>query len=200
MFFKKKNSKAKKAVSPADWLIVGLGNPGSKYAQTRHNAGFIAIDVLADELGGSYWKDEAGAMTCTIKDNRSDTEIVLAKPQTFMNLSGNSIKKLCDKYGINPEENLIVIADELDLLADEVRLKKGGGHAGHNGHRSTINSLGTRDYLRIRIGVGRPPGKMDAADYVLQPLRPESYEDLVESAFQAAELAKSHLAETLFQR
>ncbi|MCL2403379.1 MAG: aminoacyl-tRNA hydrolase [Coriobacteriia bacterium] len=197
MFFRKKKSKVE--VTPADFLVVGLGNPGLKYAQTRHNVGFIAIDALADELGGSYWKDEAGALTCKVKDNRRGTEIVLAKPQTFMNLSGNSIKKLCDKYGINPEENLIVIADELDLPAGDVRLKKGGGHAGHNGHRSTIDSLGTRDYQRIRVGVGRPPGKMDAADYVLQALRPQAYEDLVESAFQAAEMAKAHLEENLFQ-
>jgi len=198
MFFRKKH-KAKLKQEPADYLIVGLGNPGAKYAQTRHNVGFIAIDALAEELGGNYWKDEAGALTCKVKAGcRGSKEIVLAKPQTFMNLSGSSVKKLCEKYGINPEENLVVIADELDIPAGEVRLKRGGGHAGHNGHRSTIDSLGTRDYQRIRVGIGRPPGKMSASDYVLALLRPQAYEDLVESAFQAAELAKTQLEEALF--
>ena len=199
MLFRKK----KKVVSkpePADYLVVGLGNPGAKYAQTRHNVGFIAIEALAEELGSSnYWKDEAGALTCKIKTGcRGDKEIVLAKPQTFMNLSGSSVKKLCEKYGIDPEENLIIVADELDLPAGEIRAKKGGGHAGHNGHRSTIDALGTRDYQRIRVGIGRPPGKMDASDYVLAPLKPQAYEDLVESAFQAAELVKGQLEEALF--
>jgi len=192
MLFRKKN-KAKAKTESADYLIVGLGNPGAKYVQTRHNVGFMAIDALAEDLGGNYWKDEAGALTCKVKSGGDNTEIVLAKPQTFMNLSGNSVKKLCEKYGINPEENLIVIADELDLPAGEIRHKKGGGHAGHNGHRSTIDSLGTRDYQRIRVGIGRPPGKMDPADYVLAPLRPQTYEDLIESAFQAAELTKEQI-------
>jgi len=195
MFFQRKKKKQAKQ-EQADWLIVGLGNPGAKYAQTRHNVGFMAIDALAEELGGSYWKEEAGALTCKVKMRSSsgeDLAVVLAKPQTFMNLSGSSVKKLCEKYGINPEENLIVIADELDLPAGEVRAKKGGGHAGHNGHRSIIDVVGTRDYQRIRVGIGRPPGKMDAADYVLQPLRPQAFEDLVESAFQAAELTKEQL-------
>ncbi|MCL2746345.1 MAG: aminoacyl-tRNA hydrolase [Coriobacteriia bacterium] len=193
MLFRRKNKKQTKQES-ADFLIVGLGNPGPKYAHTRHNVGFLAVDALADELGGSYWKDEAGAATCKVSDKSgdSDLKIVLAKPQTFINLSGSSVKKLCEKYGINPEENLIVIADELDLPASEVRLKKGGGHAGHNGHRSIIDSLGTREYQRVRVGVGRPPGKMDAADYVLQPLRPQAYDDLVGDALTAARLAQEH--------
>jgi len=187
--FKKKKRAALQQES-ADYLIVGLGNPGAKYAQTRHNVGFIAIDALSEELGGSYWKDEAGALTCKIESKRDGTLLVLAKPQTFMNLSGSSVKKLCEKYGINPEENLVVIADELDLPAGEVRLKIGGGHAGHKGHRSIIDSLGTREYKRIRVGIGRPPGKMNPSDYVLAPLRPQAFEELAESAFQAAELAK----------
>ena len=191
MFSRFKKKKAVVQQESADYLIVGLGNPGAQYAQTRHNVGFMAIDALAEDLGGSYWKDEAGALTCKIEDKRNGSLVVLAKPQTFMNLSGSSVKKLCDKYGITPEENLIVIADELDLPHLEVRLKVGGGHAGHRGHRSIIDSLGTRDYKRIRVGIGRPPGKMNPSDYVLAPMRPQAFEELVESAFQAAELAKS---------
>ena len=198
MFGKLKKKKVAAKQESADYLVVGLGNPGVKYAQTRHNVGFMAIDALAEELGGSYWKDEAGALTCKIEDKRDASLVVLAKPQTFMNLSGSSVKKLCDKYGIIPQENLIVIADELDLPAGEVRLKVGGGHAGHNGHRSTIDSLGMRDYKRIRVGIGRPPGKMNPSDYVLAPMRPQAFEELVESAFQAAELVKEQLEESLF--
>ena len=197
MFGKFKKKKAVAQQENADYLVVGLGNPGMKYAQTRHNVGFMAIDALSEELGGSYWKDEVGALTCKIESRRDGTLIVLAKPQTFMNLSGSSVKKLCVKYGIDPEENLVVIADELDLPAGVVRLKVGGGHAGHNGHRSTIDSLGTRDYKRIRVGIGRPPGKMNPSDYVLAPLRPQTFEELAESAFRAAELAKELIAENL---
>jgi len=191
MLFKKKK---KAIVEPADWLVVGLGNPGAQYAQTRHNVGFMAVDALAEELGGNYWKEECGALTTKVKFGRDGLSVVLAKPQTFMNLSGSSIKKLCEKYSISLEENLIVIADELDLPAGEVRHKKGGGHAGHNGHRSTIDNLGTRDYQRIRVGIGRPPGKMDPADYVLQPLRPSAFEELLESAFTATTLTKEHIS------
>jgi len=194
VFFKKRRQQ--KQFEPADWLIVGLGNPGMKYAQTRHNVGFLAVDVLAEELGGSYWKEQGGAQTCVVKVSRPGNdplEVVLAKPQTFMNLSGSAVKNLCEAYSVDPEQNLIVIADELDIPAGEVREKRGGGHAGHNGHRSIIDSLGTRDYSRIRVGVGRPPGRMDPADYVLQMLKPQAFEELLISAADAAHLAKEHI-------
>ena len=197
MFGKLKKKKVAAKQESADYLVVGLGNPGAQYARTRHNVGFMVIDALAEELGGRYWKDEAGALTCKIENRRDGSLVVLAKPQTFMNLSGSSLKKLCDKYGIIPQENLIVIADELDLPAGEVRLKVGGGHAGHNGHRSIIDSLGTHDYKRIRVGIGRPPGKMNPSDYVLAAMRPQAFEELVKSAFQAAELVKEQLKENL---
>jgi PTH1 family peptidyl-tRNA hydrolase len=189
MLFRKKQKKS----ATADFLLVGLGNPGLKYEQTRHNVGFLAIDVLADELGANYWKEEGGALTAKAR-LASGHEVVLAKPQTYMNLSGNSVKKLSEKYRIDPEERLFVLADELDIPAGELRFKKGGGHAGHNGHRSIISSLGTREYHRLRIGIGRPPGKMNAADYVLQSLRPQTYEELLESARQAATMLKEQLA------
>ncbi|MCL2679873.1 MAG: aminoacyl-tRNA hydrolase [Coriobacteriia bacterium] len=193
MFFKKRN-KAQPVRDSVDWLIVGLGNPGAQYAQTRHNVGFMTIDVLAEELGGNYWKNEAGAVTCKL--NVANASLLLAKPQTFMNLSGSAVKKLCELYNIDPETQLIVIADELDLPSGEVQLKQSGGHAGHNGHRSLIDCLQTRDYQRIRIGIGRPPGKMDASDYVLASLRPQALEELLESAFTAASRAKELLVNT----
>jgi PTH1 family peptidyl-tRNA hydrolase len=167
-------------------IIVGLGNPGAQYVQTRHNAGFLTIDALADELRANYWKSEAGAETAKVKFQ--EEEILLVRPLTFMNRSGSSVKQLVDKYKIDPTKDLIVIADELDLPEGETRVKVGGGHAGHNGHRSIIEKLGTRDYKRIRVGIGRPPGKMDAADYVLQPLRAQAFEELQVTARHAADI------------
>jgi len=157
-------------------LVIGLGNPGPEYAHTRHNAGFMVVDLLAETLGASYWKDEAGAKTAKVK--HGDDEIVLAKPQAFMNLSGKAVKRLVDSYGV-PLEEVIVVHDDLDLPEGDVRAKKAGGHGGHNGLRSLHDSVGD-GYLRVRVGIGRPPGRMDAADYVLEPLRCEKLERLVE--------------------
>ena len=172
-------------------LIVGLGNPGEEYVHTRHNAGFLTIDLLAERLGGSYWKHEAGAFSCRVKYEGG--ELMLAKPQTFMNLSGAAVKRLCETYELDPGRDLIVVADELDLPAGEVRVKVGGGHAGHKGHQSIINRLGTPDYTRVRIGIGRPPGKMDPADYVLEPLRPAALEEMLVSVQSAAEQVEALL-------
>jgi len=148
-------------------LVVGLGNPGSEYEHTRHNAGFLTIDLLADDLRASYWKDQGGAKVAVVRFG--DGELALAKPQTFMNLSGGSVKKLVERYAV-PIQRLIIVHDDLDVPAGEVRVKRGGGHAGHNGLRSTIERLGSPDFLRVRIGIGRPPPgyRGDVADYVLQ--------------------------------
>jgi len=148
------------------YLVVGLGNPGDEYAHTRHNAGFDALDAVAESLGGvSYWKSECGALTA--KAASQGVGLVLAKPQGFMNTSGGPVKQLCSKYKITPD-HVVVIHDDLDIEADAIRVRFGGGHAGHNGLRSLCDKLGTRDFFRVRIGIGRPPGRMDAADYVLQ--------------------------------
>jgi PTH1 family peptidyl-tRNA hydrolase len=176
------------------FLVVGLGNPGEEYVHTRHNAGFMAIDVLAERTGGNYWKHEAGALTC--KARFEGKELLLAKPQTFMNLSGAAVGRLCESYGLAPSKDLIVVADELDLPAGEVRVKHGGGHAGHNGHRSIIGRLATPDYCRIRIGIGRPPGRMDASDYVLQRVNGEAFEALR----AACELAADRVLDLLTGR
>ncbi|MEJ5927541.1 aminoacyl-tRNA hydrolase [Corynebacterium sp. H128] len=149
------------------FLIVGLGNPGARYEATRHNVGFMAIDEVAENHMGSFSvhkKSNAEILETRI----GDTKVVLAKPRTFMNLSGGPIRALCDFFKI-PPTNVIVIHDELDLDFGTVRLKKGGGENGHNGLRSTSASLGTKDYLRIRVGIGRPPGRQDPASYVLKP-------------------------------
>jgi PTH1 family peptidyl-tRNA hydrolase len=158
-------------------LVIGLGNPGPEYAHTRHNAGFMVVDLLADNLGASYWKDEAGARTAKVR--LGDDDLVLAKPQAFMNVSGRAVKRLIDAYGVDVEE-VVVVHDDLDLAEGVVRAKKSGGHGGHNGLRSLHESVGD-SYLRVRVGVGRPPGRMDPADYVLEPLRGEKLARLEEA-------------------
>lgn len=148
------------------FLVVGLGNPGKKYENTRHNVGFKAVDAFCDAHGfatfqskfkGFYARGEAGGIT-----------VVALKPETFMNLSGESIQPAAAFFHIEPK-HIIVMHDELDLPFGEVRVKVGGGHGGHNGLRSTIAQLGTPDFVRVRIGIGRPPPgfKGDVADYVL---------------------------------
>jgi PTH1 family peptidyl-tRNA hydrolase len=169
------------------YLIVGLGNPGDEYAHTRHNAGFIAIDLLAKHLSGGreiYWKNEGGAQTFVCK--RGENDIVLAKPQTFMNRSGSAVENLATLLGVAPS-HIFVISDDLDLPAGSIRIRQGGGHGGHNGHRSIIEHLGTKEYPRVRIGIGRPPGRMDPADFVLQQLHHSGLEELNTSVEVAVE-------------
>ncbi|MDQ1482733.1 MAG: peptidyl-tRNA hydrolase, family [Actinomycetota bacterium] len=147
------------------WLIVGLGNPGPSYAGHRHNVGAMVADELAARSQTNLRSHRARG--ASYGEARLDTQrAIIAKPLSFMNESGGSVAGLLSFYKI-PAENLIVIHDELDIAFAEVRLKLGGGEGGHNGLRSITKSVGTRDYLRVRVGIGRPPGRMDAADYVL---------------------------------
>ncbi len=156
-------------------VVVGLGNPGPEYAETRHNAGFMVIDLLAENLRVSYWKEQAGAKVAVTR--LGDDDLVLAKPQTFMNISGKAVGKLVETYGAKASE-VIVVHDDLDLPEGSVRVKRGGGHGGHNGLRSLTEQLGGGDYIRVRVGIGRPPGRQDPADFVLEPMRREAAERL----------------------
>ena len=178
-------------------MIAGLGNPGEEYAQTRHNAGFKAIDELARQANVTYWKNQAGAEVASIKVNDAEAEggkreVILVKPQSYMNTSGGPISKLCAQYKVSVEE-LLVIHDELDIPAGDVRIKVGGGHAGHNGLRSIIDKMGSRDFSRVRVGIGNPPGRMPVADFVLKQLRSREAEDFDETAVRAAEAAATAL-------
>ncbi|PKW14214.1 aminoacyl-tRNA hydrolase [Saccharopolyspora spinosa] len=146
-------------------LIVGLGNPGPRYAGNRHNIGFLVADELADRIGGKFKAHKAGAEV--VEGRLAGARAVLVKPRSFMNLSGGPVAGAVKFYKA-PPESLIVIHDELDLPFGTIRLKRGGGENGHNGLRSISKSLGTRDYVRVRFGIGRPPGRMDPADYVLK--------------------------------
>jgi len=148
----------------AVWLIVGLGNPGPSYAGHRHNIGAMVVDELAARTGANLRTHRARAAAAEVRIE--EQRAIIARPLTFMNESGGPVAGLLSFYKA-PVENLIVVHDELDLPFADVRLKLGGGEGGHNGLRSVTKSVGTRDYLRVRLGIGRPPGRMDAADYVL---------------------------------
>ena len=146
------------------WLIAGLGNPGPEYAGNRHNAGFMVADLLAERTGARFKRDRSRAAVAS--GRLAGFPVTLAKPMTFMNLSGRPVAALRTFYKI-PPERIVVVHDELDLPLGALRLKQGGGDNGHNGLRSVTAALGTRDYFRVRVGIGRPPGRMDPADFVL---------------------------------
>ena len=154
-------------------VIIGLGNPGAEYKDTRHNAGFDVIDALAEELGVKYWKLISNALVG--ETTLHGEKILLIKPQSFMNLSGGPIKGVAGRYGFDSHD-ILVIHDELDLVAGTLRLKFGGGHAGHKGLRSMSLSVG-QDFARLRVGIGRPPGRMPAHAFVLQKMRGAELEE-----------------------
>jgi peptidyl-tRNA hydrolase, PTH1 family len=170
------------------WLVVGLGNPGPGYAGNRHNCGFMTADVLAERMGARFSRDRSRALAAA--GRLAGVPVTLAKPQSFMNLSGGPVAALRSFYKI-PAERIVVVHDDLDLPFGVLRLKQGGGDGGHNGLRSVTASLGTRDYLRVRIGIGRPPGRMDPADFVLHDFSPAERKFLpgvLEGAADAVEL------------
>jgi PTH1 family peptidyl-tRNA hydrolase len=169
-------------------LIVGLGNPGSRFAGTRHNAGFLVVDLLAQRLGAKF---KAHKGRCDVVEGRlGQTPVVLAKPKSYMNVSGGPVASMARFYKV-PIERITVVHDELDLPFGALRLKRGGGDGGHNGLRSTTSALGSRDYLRVRFGIGRPPGRQDPADFVLREFAPAERTELaflVDRAADAVEL------------
>lgn len=170
-------------------LICGLGNPGAEYERTRHNAGFVTIDILARRAHASFWKSEAGCMTCHIQLKGTDGEpcpVVLAKPQSYMNTSGGPLSKLMRELGVLAPE-ILVVHDEVDLSQGEVRVKCGGGLNAHNGLRSIADKLGTRDFAHVRVGIGRPPGRMSVADYALRQLKGSFLEEFELSCERAAD-------------
>ncbi|UGT57748.1 MULTISPECIES: aminoacyl-tRNA hydrolase [Nocardia] len=175
------------SIGPA--LVIGLGNPGPEYERTRHNVGFLVADVLAERVGGRFavHKKSGADLLQARLDGR---QILIAKPRTYMNLSGRPVAALAKFFSV-PADQVIVVHDELDLPFGTIRLKQGGGEGGHNGLRSISQALTTKDYLRTRIGIGRPPGRQDPADYVLKPFAaPERKEVpvIVEQAADAVEL------------
>lgn len=168
------------------YLIAGLGNPTREYEKTRHNVGFEAIDILADKAGTTVTEKKHKALYG--KGYIGGQKVILAKPQTYMNLSGESIREIADFYKIEPE-NIIILCDDINLSEGQLRIRLKGSAGGHNGLKSIISHLGTQEFPRIRIGVGEKPRGMDLADYVLgrfpkeqQAVMEEAYRDAAEAA------------------
>ncbi|BBX86346.1 aminoacyl-tRNA hydrolase [Mycolicibacterium aubagnense] len=174
-------------------LVVGLGNPGPRYEATRHNVGFLVADILADRIGSGFkvHKKSGADVTTGRLGGRS---VVLAKPRTYMNESGRHVGPLAKFYSVAPAD-IVVIHDELDIDFGRIRLKFGGGEGGHNGLRSIASALGTKDFQRVRIGVGRPPGRQDPAAFVLENFNSKERPELgtiLEQAADATELLLQH--------
>jgi PTH1 family peptidyl-tRNA hydrolase len=174
------------------FLIVGLGNPGKEYTRNRHNVGFMLLDRLGDDLQVTFSrrKSNAAFAECLLDGKK----VYLAKPQTFMNDSGRSVEGLVRYFHI-PESQLLVVYDELDLPTGNIRIRPAGGSGGHRGVRSIIHELGTQEFPRMRIGIGRPPGKMDPADYVLQDFSADESIELPLVLKRAAECVRIFVQE-----
>lgn len=176
------------------WIIAGLGNPGPEYAGNRHNAGHMVTALLAGRAGVRFKAHRSG--NDVAEGRLTDVPVTLARPRSYMNLSGKPVAALAAFYKI-PPDRLVVIHDELDIPFGAVRLKFGGGDNGHNGLRSITQALGTRDYYRVRFGIGRPPGRMEAASYVLRDFSPAERKDLPLFIDRAADATETLIAQGL---
>ena len=176
------------------WLVVGLGNPGPAYAGNRHNVGHMVLEELARRTGARFTSHRTRAQVADVRlgvlpGGAPGPRVVLAKPTSYMNVSGGPVAGLTQYLQV-PTDRLVVVHDEIDIPFATVRLKQGGGEGGHNGLRSITSALGTKDYLRVRVGVGRPPGRMEAADHVLRDFTSAERADLawlVDAAADAVE-------------
>ena len=168
------------------YLLVGLGNPGREYRDSRHNVGFMLLDRIAVRLGARGMKVQSKAIV--INSMYEDRKLILAKPQTYMNLSGQSVQGLIHFYKL-PLTNVLIAYDDLDIPFGTIRIRPGGGPGGQRGMASTIEQLGTNDFPRLRIGIGRPPGKMDPAAYILQDFTRAEMKILSEILDRAADAA-----------
>ena len=176
------------------FLIVGLGNPGREYRETRHNVGFMLLDRLTVTLNTRFTRLQSKALVAST--NYLERKIILAKPQTFMNLSGQSVQGLMHFYKL-PLENLLIAHDDLDLPVGAIRIRPDGGSAGQKGMTSTIDRLGTDEFPRLRLGIGRPPGQMEAPDYVLQDFSKADLTIISETLNRAVEAALTWVTDGL---
>jgi PTH1 family peptidyl-tRNA hydrolase len=180
------------AASP--FLIVGLGNPGRQYQANRHNIGFMLVNSLADRLDTTFSRLESKALVTKAKHN--DQSIILAKPQTYMNVSGQSVGSLVNFYKI-PLENLMVVYDDVDLPFGQIRIRPSGGSGGQKGIASIIERLGTKDFPRLRLGIGRPPGRKSAGSYVLKDFSGEDADFLPQVLDRATDAVLTYISEDL---
>jgi peptidyl-tRNA hydrolase, PTH1 family len=181
------------------WLIVGLGNPGPEYAATRHNVGAMVVDLVAERTRSRmarHKRAHAQAAEGRFGLPGSQTHIVLASPMSYMNESGGPVKALMSFYNV-PAERMIVVHDELDIPFSSIRVKFGGGDNGHNGLKSIRRAIGSGDFFRVRVGIGRPPGRQDPADYVLKPFSSTERKDLSEMLDRSADAVETLAVEGL---
>ncbi|MFJ6027584.1 aminoacyl-tRNA hydrolase [Pseudarthrobacter sp. NPDC092424] len=178
------------------WLIVGLGNPGAQYQGNRHNVGQMVLDELAGRMGAGFRTHKARAQVLEGRLGIGGPRVVLAKPMSYMNVSGGPVSALANFYGIEPG-HVVAVHDEIDIPFNTVKLKIGGGEGGHNGLRDISKALGTKDYLRVRVGVGRPPGRMDTADYVLRDFGTAELKELPFLLDESADAVESLVREGL---
>ena len=184
-------------MSEGPFLVVGLGNPGPSYAGNRHNVGAMVLDELAGRAGIRLSPGKGKRARTLIGEGRlAGRRVVLARPTSFMNESGGPVRGLLDYHSI-PVTDLVVVHDELDIPFAAVRLKRGGGEGGHNGVRSVSRSTGTRDFLRVRVGIGRPPGRQDPADFVLRDFSATERKELDLLLAEAADAAEELLTRGL---
>ena len=184
-------------MSEGPFLVVGLGNPGPSYAGNRHNVGAMVLDELAARAGVKLSPGKGKRARTLIGEGRlAGRRVVLARPTCYMNESGGPVRGLLDYHSI-PATDLVVLHDELDIPFAGVRLKRGGGEGGHNGLRSITRSTGTKDYLRVRVGIGRPPGRQDPADFVLKDFSATERKELDLLVAEAADAAEELLAHGL---
>ncbi len=178
------------------WLVVGLGNPGPRYERTRHNVGQFVVDELAARRGVTFKAHRANARVAETWLQPGGAKLILAKPNSFMNLSGGVVSSLARFFGV-PADHVIVVHDELDIPFDAIRLKTGGGHGGHNGVRDVAKALDTPEFARVRVGIGRPPGRQDPADWVLEPFGSAERETLPVLVGDAADAVEQLIGEGL---
>lgn len=183
-------------VSDNTWLVVGLGNPGAQYAGNRHNVGQMVADELASRIGATFKSHKTPSRVAEGFLGPGRPKLVLAKPNSYMNTSGGPVSALLKFYSLDVGR-LIVVHDELDIPFDTVRLKRGGGHGGHNGLRDIQKASGSPEFTRVRVGIGRPPGRMDAADYVLRDFAGSEREALPNLLADAADAVESIVTDGL---
>ena len=189
--------KKEKAPVPVEWLIVGLGNPGKKYIKTRHNAGWHLLDTIVRD-NSHFCFDEKRSKGVLARGELAGVKVALVKPQTYMNLSGEAVAPIAHFYKV-PPARILVAYDDVDLPPAALRLRKKGGAGGQGGMRNVIQHLGTQEFPRIRLGIGRPPGRMPVKAYVLQNFSPDEWPEMVSTYARAAEAVKAILSDGLDQ-
>jgi PTH1 family peptidyl-tRNA hydrolase len=181
--------------TPADWLVVGLGNPGPEYAHTRHNAGADVVALLAERHGGKLRLGKERALADEVRFGPGGPRVALAFPQTYMNDSGLSVAALVRRYGVESVDRVVIVHDELDLPVGRLKVKEGGGLAGHNGLKSIKAHLKDDGFVRVRIGIGKPPGKQEGANHVLRKPSKSERAELEVAIEEAADAVEAIVAE-----